>query len=259
MVLKCVEHEGCHGLTANPDGETHGVIVPVPVSLMEKEGTYRFVLHFYDDYADSYKNHKAKPALEVNAVYDPMIDAVSLHFHPSPDHNAHYDRHKYPLSNRLIMLRAIVRVTQGNKWFSHSRYTQQSADNCWWTPLPMSPTSKWTWGQPTFKWFLIMPIVDRRFGDYTRADEVLYEESEIQGWPEWGPTRNFEPGTRRYRAEVTYRGRTISSPGARSRRSDGYIPASEAKNALRMSVRDAHTATNSAMGNCLAWSSFHLR
>jgi len=88
-----------------------------------------------------------------------------------------------------------------------------------------------------------MPIVDRRFGDYTRADEVLYEESEIQGWPEWGPTRNFEPGTRRYRVEVTYRGRTISSPGARSRRSDGYIPASEAKNALRMSVRDAHTAT----------------
>ena len=67
MVLKCVEHEGCHGLTANPNGETHGVIIPVPVSLMEEEGTYRFVLHFYDDYADSYKNHQVKAALEVNA------------------------------------------------------------------------------------------------------------------------------------------------------------------------------------------------
>ena len=34
---------------------------------MDNAGTYRFVLHFYDDYADSYKNHKVKAALEVNA------------------------------------------------------------------------------------------------------------------------------------------------------------------------------------------------
>ena len=54
-------------MTANPDGETHGVIVHVPVKLMSKPGTYRFVLHFYDDYADSYKNHQVKAALEVNA------------------------------------------------------------------------------------------------------------------------------------------------------------------------------------------------
>ena len=66
-VLQCVVHEGCDGLTADPNGETHGVIIPVPVSLMEKEGTYRFVLHFYDDYADSYKNHQVKAVLEVNA------------------------------------------------------------------------------------------------------------------------------------------------------------------------------------------------
>ena len=46
-VLQCVVHEGCDGLTANPNGEIHGVIIPVPVSLMEKAGTYRFVLHFY--------------------------------------------------------------------------------------------------------------------------------------------------------------------------------------------------------------------
>ena len=65
-VLQCVVHENCDGLTANPNGETHGVIIPVPVSLMEKAGTYRFVLHFYDDYADSYRNHQVKVALEVN-------------------------------------------------------------------------------------------------------------------------------------------------------------------------------------------------
>ncbi|MEJ7612850.1 MAG: hypothetical protein SQA66_04345 [Candidatus Fervidibacter sacchari] len=65
-VLQCVVHEDCDGLTANPNGEIHGVIISVPVSLMEKAGTYRFVLHFYDDYADSYKNHQVKAALEVN-------------------------------------------------------------------------------------------------------------------------------------------------------------------------------------------------
>ena len=67
-VLECVVHKGCKGLTANPDGETHGVIIPVSVRLMEKAGTYRFVLHFYDDYADSYKDHQVKAALEVNAT-----------------------------------------------------------------------------------------------------------------------------------------------------------------------------------------------
>jgi hypothetical protein len=35
---------------------------------MEKAKPYRFVLHFYDDYADSYKDHKPKASLEVNAV-----------------------------------------------------------------------------------------------------------------------------------------------------------------------------------------------
>ena len=40
---------------------------------MDNAGTYRFVLHFYDDYADSYKNHKVKAALEVNAIESPVV------------------------------------------------------------------------------------------------------------------------------------------------------------------------------------------
>jgi len=68
LVLQCIVHKGCKGLTANPDGETHGVIIPVPVNMIGKGGIYRFVLHFYDDYADSYKNHQIKVALEVNAI-----------------------------------------------------------------------------------------------------------------------------------------------------------------------------------------------
>jgi hypothetical protein len=59
-MLVCVVHGWNDGLGANPDGEVHGVIIPVPVSLMDKAGTYRFVLHFYDDYADTYKNHQVK-------------------------------------------------------------------------------------------------------------------------------------------------------------------------------------------------------
>ena len=71
-VLQCVVHEECDGLTANPNGEVHGVIIPVPVNLMEKVGTYRFVLHFYDNYADAYKNHWVKAAMEVNATTKPI-------------------------------------------------------------------------------------------------------------------------------------------------------------------------------------------
>ncbi|MCS7193227.1 MAG: hypothetical protein NZ937_09645 [Armatimonadetes bacterium] len=109
--------------------------MPVPVNLVEKAGTYGFILRVWDNNAHLHKDHQVKPALEMNAVHNPIIDAVSLHYHPSPDHNAHYDRHKYPLSNRLIMLRAVVREKLSNKWFSHSRYTQQNPDNCWWHPL----------------------------------------------------------------------------------------------------------------------------
>jgi hypothetical protein len=75
-VLQCVVHENCDGLTANPNGEIHGVIIPVPVSLITSKAViYRFVLHFYDDYADSYKNHQIKSTLEVNqfAYFLPIL------------------------------------------------------------------------------------------------------------------------------------------------------------------------------------------
>ena len=71
-MLQCVVYEDCDGLTANPYGETHGVIIPVPVNLMEKVGTYTFVLHFYDNYANTYKNHRGKAAMEVNATTKPI-------------------------------------------------------------------------------------------------------------------------------------------------------------------------------------------
>ncbi|MCS7277889.1 MAG: hypothetical protein NZ531_03470 [Aquificaceae bacterium] len=50
----------------------------VLMSVMEKAGTYRFVLHFYDDFADSYKNHQVKVALEVNQKTRQIIVCIDL-------------------------------------------------------------------------------------------------------------------------------------------------------------------------------------
>jgi len=77
-MLECVVHGWNDGLDADPNGEVHGVIIPVPVSVMDKAGTYRFVLHFYDDYADSYKNHQVKAALEVNQTTRPLPPIVYI-------------------------------------------------------------------------------------------------------------------------------------------------------------------------------------
>jgi hypothetical protein len=72
-------------LTANPSGERHGVIIPVPIKVMEKAGTYRFVLHFYDDYGDSYKDHEVKPALEVNATESLKVFHIEDDWMVTPD------------------------------------------------------------------------------------------------------------------------------------------------------------------------------
>jgi len=44
----------------------HEVILKVPVSVMDKVDIYKFVLHFYDDYADNYRNYQIKALLELN-------------------------------------------------------------------------------------------------------------------------------------------------------------------------------------------------
>ncbi len=69
--LWCEAHGASDGLSADPNGKVHGVILKVPVSLMQKPGIYYFVLHFYDSHPDLYKNHKVKAALEVNALLEP--------------------------------------------------------------------------------------------------------------------------------------------------------------------------------------------
>ena len=69
--LLCLEHGGEKDeLKASEGGIKHGVLVAVPVSLMEKSRTYYFVLHFLDNHPDKYKDHQVKPALEMNAKKD---------------------------------------------------------------------------------------------------------------------------------------------------------------------------------------------
>ena len=91
-MLVCVVHGWNDGLGANLNREVHGVIISVPVSLMEKAGTYRFVLHFYDDYADSYRNHQVKAASEVNALAEPLRFEVSTD--PSGDSQEGHPGHQ---------------------------------------------------------------------------------------------------------------------------------------------------------------------
>ena len=117
-VLRCVEHEGCKGLTANPGGERHGVIIPVPVKVMEKVGTYRFVLHFYDDYGDSYKDHEPKPALEVNqrAVPLPPIVYISGNYRGVTWHGAwcHMPSHVHKATRYLSQSQTVIQWAINN-------------------------------------------------------------------------------------------------------------------------------------------------
>ncbi|MCS7278399.1 MAG: hypothetical protein NZ531_06110 [Aquificaceae bacterium] len=51
-------------LVASAGGIKHGILVPV--NLVEKAGTYRFVLRVWDNHANLHKDHKVKPDLELN-------------------------------------------------------------------------------------------------------------------------------------------------------------------------------------------------
>jgi len=66
--LRCLEHnEATDGLRASAGGIKHGVIVPVPVSVMQLGGEYRFLLQVKDDHVAHEKAHRLKPALELNS------------------------------------------------------------------------------------------------------------------------------------------------------------------------------------------------
>jgi len=54
-------------------------LLPIPVSLMQKAGTYYFVLHFKDSHADKYKDHQVKPALEMNQTAQQLPPIVYIH------------------------------------------------------------------------------------------------------------------------------------------------------------------------------------
>ncbi|GBC95826.1 hypothetical protein HRbin16_01623 [bacterium HR16] len=69
--LRCLEHnEAMDGLRASAGGIKHGVIVPVPVSVMGKGGIYRFLIHLVDDHAGKEKANHRKPTRPRNAVYN---------------------------------------------------------------------------------------------------------------------------------------------------------------------------------------------
>ncbi|GBC99531.1 hypothetical protein HRbin17_02056 [bacterium HR17] len=59
--------------------------MPVPVSLMQKAGTYYFVLRVWDNHANLHKDHQVKPALEMNATESSaVINLVATDLFKSP-------------------------------------------------------------------------------------------------------------------------------------------------------------------------------
>ncbi|MCS7278161.1 MAG: hypothetical protein NZ531_04855, partial [Aquificaceae bacterium] len=76
--LICLGHNKKDGLVASVSGVKHGILVPVPVILMQKAGTYYFVLHFKDSHADKYKDHQVKPALELNQTWSFKLEDVRI-------------------------------------------------------------------------------------------------------------------------------------------------------------------------------------
>jgi hypothetical protein len=66
--LRCLEHgEATDGLRADSTGIKHGVIVPVPVSVMQLGGEYRFLLQTKDEHLAFDKAHRHMRAIEINA------------------------------------------------------------------------------------------------------------------------------------------------------------------------------------------------
>jgi len=65
--LLCLDHEDYDGLEADSMGITHNLLVPIPVSIMQDEGDYRFVLHMKDDHLDKYRDHRKRWARDLNA------------------------------------------------------------------------------------------------------------------------------------------------------------------------------------------------
>lgn len=98
--LLCLEHGTNDGLRASLDGVKHGVLVRVPVSLMEKAGTYYFVLQVWDNHAHLHKDHQVKPALKMNALWKgDRVALVGIEFHALDNND---NERQFPLYSRHL-------------------------------------------------------------------------------------------------------------------------------------------------------------
>jgi hypothetical protein len=93
--LLCLEHNANDGLVASLEGVRHGVLVRVPVSLMQKAGTYRFVLRVWDNHAHLHKDHQVKPTLEINSEWHKwQITDVGFYYDLNGNGNPYEDSEK---------------------------------------------------------------------------------------------------------------------------------------------------------------------
>jgi hypothetical protein len=148
---------------------------------MEKAGAYRFVLHFYDDYGDSYKDHQVKPALERNQIWSVRLEEVRIVVAKDPyqDENPN----TYPCEENIVVkadpnatpqyeqiyMYAVLKATvsgQGTFWFlghhnnpAHANYPKKAildlnGDGQAETTVQLH---RWKWGNLNFTWSYIEP------------------------------------------------------------------------------------------------------
>jgi len=157
------------------------VLVRVPVSLMQKEGTYYFVLRVWDNHAHLHKDHQVKPALEMNQIWSFKLEEVRIVVAKEPYQDGHSNT--YPREENIIVkanpnvtppyeqlyMYAVLKATipgQGTFWFlgyhdnpAHTNYPKNAildlnGDGQAETTVQLY---RWKWGKLNFAWSYIDP------------------------------------------------------------------------------------------------------
>jgi len=176
-----------------------------------------------------HQNRRLLPVNKEQAAPKPVLDAVTIHYHPTTGHGAHYVDAEYPYDDRSVDLRAVLRVQDPNLvWHrcSQQAYTQcklaaGSADpECWHPTLPIDHTEKWpgAWGQPEFRWWVMVRHVTRLVDDQDN-DRVLrwygYQRNSPRDDWGWGPTMTFSAATGYLRCRVEYPDSAVANASTR--------------------------------------------
>ncbi len=93
--LKCITHNQTYdGCNTSATGTYHQVVVPIPCSIMDDTGTWRFLVTAEDQHANTCRWHSNKYAISINAIC-PNLPIVWLDTELGPDWQAAWCRAEY--------------------------------------------------------------------------------------------------------------------------------------------------------------------